>query len=76
MMRSQLVTTIKKHGGDAAIQLDSNSRYAGTYTVPGYSSTNVTMAGNYAYANTVTNPGMAFAMNVKAVKFAVIKYLD
>jgi hypothetical protein len=69
-LRGDMVRKAKEAGGDAIIQLNSDSQIAGFYTTGSATAT--------GYGNTATAYGSSTSMPVRRnmAKFAVIKYLD
>lgn len=69
-LRSDMVKKAREAGGDALIQLGSQSQIAGYYTSGSASA--------YGYGNSATAYGSATTMPVRrnVAKFAVIKYVE
>jgi len=69
-LRGDMVKKAREAGGDAVVQLTSQSQIAGYYTSGSTSA--------YAYGNSATAYGSSTTMPVRrnSAKFAVIKYLD
>ena len=69
-LRSDMVKKARKAGGDAIIQLGSQSQIAGYYTSGSASA--------YGYGNSATAYGSSTTMPVRrnVAKFAVIKYVE
>lgn len=69
-LRSDMVKKAREGGGDAVVQLNSQSQIAGYYTSGSASA--------YAYGNSATAYGSSTTMPVRRnlAKFAVIKYVE
>ncbi|UUZ63391.1 hypothetical protein LP417_28225 [Polaromonas sp. P1-6] len=69
-LRSDMVKKAREAGGDAVVQLNSQSQIAGYYTSGSASA--------YAYGNSATAYGSSTTMPVRRnlAKFAVIKYVE
>lgn len=69
-LKSDVVQKAKEVGGDAVIQLDSNSQLAGIY------SSGSSTAHSYGNSATAYGSSIAVPMRRNLSKFAVVKYLD